>query len=116
MTSKRTARQFGSTMNVNWTKDLRLDRHDCEIKMVRMDYRIQDDWREAVQLVYDVDDDNWSLRVNASANGPEGSIKGGNCLFVATALEAIIEDVNATIMTQIRYKDLHVEQWVKEIP
>ncbi len=119
MTSKRLARQMNTNCSVEWSKDLKIDRDqgpDCEIKMVRMIYKIQSDWREAAQLVYDVDDDNWSFVVNAWANGPEGALKGGDCLYVATALQDILQDVNDTIKAYSRYNYMNIEEWIREIP
>ncbi len=120
MTSKRISKD--GNVNVEWSKDLKIDRDhgpDCEIKMVRMIYKIQDDWREAAQLVYDVDDDNWSFVVNAWANGSEVLYKGGDCLYVATALQDILQDVNDTIKTYKRCHVAngdHIEEWIRQIP
>ena len=111
-----------NNVNVEWSKDLKIDRDhgpDCGIKMVRIIYKIQSDWREAAQLVYDVDDDNWSLVVNAWANGSEVLYKGGDCLYVATALQDILQDVNDTIKTYKRCHVAngdHIEEWIRQIP
>ena len=82
MTSKRISREHN--VNVEWSKDLKIDRDhgpDCEIKMIRIIYKIQSDWREAAQLVYEVDDDNFADDTKNGAShghcGDDGDNDGG---------------------------------------